>query len=175
MTGSDQFHETILYLTEKQSVSSCSAQEEHATTAALAEAHRNEASVFGAEKAEFTAQVLALRGDLQVKENELALAKRRADLAESTQQLDRDEIKQSKHDAYKLQNEHAADLEYMSQLELKRKVQLEGTTSHAVCVEFNQHKDQAWQNGHLNFQRSIADAGRGNQARRREASRHHSI
>lgn len=91
--------------------------------------------MFAAAKADLTAQVLALRGDLQVKENELALATRRADLAESTQQLDRDEINQSKRDAYELQNEHAADLEYISQLELKRKVHVQCTTSLMYYVE----------------------------------------
>lgn len=105
-----------------QHLSGCSAQEDHAKTAASAETHQQEAGKFAADKANLTGQILALRGDLQVKENELALARRRADLADSTQQLDRDEIDQLKHDADELQNEHAADLEYISQLELKRKV-----------------------------------------------------
>lgn len=97
-------------------------QEQHVAIAASANSHRAEVYTFAADKADLTRQVLGLRGDLQVKENELVLARRHADLAESTQRLDRDEIDQLKHDARKIQNEHAADLEYLSQLSAAKKV-----------------------------------------------------
>ena len=100
----------------------CGVQEKHAVTGALAEKHRAEATAFASDKADLTGKIMALRGDMHMKESELSLAKRRADLAESTQQLDRDEIKRLKCDMYKLQDELAADLEYTSKLELKRKV-----------------------------------------------------
>eukprot|EP00892_Ulva_mutabilis_P000537 jgi/Ulvmu1/10484/UM064_0021.1 len=103
-------------------------QEAHAFVAAQADRHRAEATAYAADKAHLTGQVLALRDDLRVMGNDSVLASRRADLAESTQKLDRDEIDTLKRDAEKLQNEHAADLEYITQLELKRKVLTHGST-----------------------------------------------